>query len=70
MNYLEFWYSAYRSRAGICLRVSNPDAVRQKLYAARREACDLDLDNLSVVISPTDSGELWIVWNKAPSDAA
>ena len=63
MNLLEYWYAALNSPSGICLRVSDAERIRQKLYTARREACDLDLNAISVVISPTDSGELWLVHN-------
>jgi hypothetical protein len=58
---LEHWYAALRSPEGIVLRVSDFNAVRQKLYAARKEAMDPELDGLSLVQSPTDPNELWIV---------
>lgn len=58
---LEHWYQALRSPAGVCLRTDDFEATRQKLYKARREVLDPDLDGLSIVQSPTDSNELWIV---------
>lgn len=60
---LEMWYQALASPRGVCVRVDEGDVegVRQKLYAARREAADEDLKTLSLVISPTTPNEIWIV---------
>lgn len=62
-SYIEYLYRALRSPAGICVRVveGDYDAFRQKLYIARREACDPELENLQISQSPTDDKELWIV---------
>lgn len=65
---LEHWYSALRT-GGICLRTSDREAFRQRLYAARRDSADPDLDTLSVVFSPTSTDEVWIIHSqpkKAP----
>lgn len=65
---LEFWYQALRSEKGIRLRTSDRDAVRQRLYKARRDATDQSLDNLSIVFPP-EPDELWII-HKGPSHDA
>lgn len=58
---IEHFYQALRSPLGVCLRTSDGEFVRQKLYAARAEAADPDLKALSICISPTDPDEIWIV---------
>lgn len=61
---IEQWYTALGSPHGIILNCegSDPEKVRQKLYALRKTCGDKDLDILSVVISPTNpTKELWIV---------
>lgn len=58
---LEFWYQALRSPLGVALRSNRPDALSQRLYAARREACDPALGDISIVRSPTDGAVLWLL---------
>jgi len=58
---LEFMYQALRSARGIVLRTTDRDKLRQKLYAARRDAGDADLDAIALVPSPTSEEELWLV---------
>lgn len=58
---LSYWYRALQSPWGIELVCSDPDGLRQKLYAARREAKDTDLDTISLCISPFDPTKLWLV---------
>ncbi len=65
---IEFLYQAKASSFGIVVKTTNVEGLRQKLYAARREANDEDLKSLSLVPSPTMEGELWIVKNKEASD--
>lgn len=71
-NYLEPWYRALRSPAGVCFRIigGSYQLAIAKLYAARREALDPNLSTLSICASPTDPGELWIVHSKEPIDAS
>lgn len=64
---LEYWYRALRSEAGICLRSADRAHTIQQLYKSRQEAMDPDLKHLSIVQSPTDPAELWII-KKAPTD--
>jgi hypothetical protein len=58
---LEFWYAALNSEVGVCLRTNERDKLRAVLYKSRADACDPDLDDLSLVPSPTATDELWIV---------
>lgn len=62
---LEFLYQALSAPFGIVLRTNDVEKLRARLYAARKEAQDLDLDNLSLVPSPYSSSELWIL-RRAP----
>ncbi len=59
-DYADLWYEALRSPFGIALEEINGDLerARQRLYAARRETGDEDLDAISIVLI---SGEIWLV---------
>lgn len=63
---LEYLYKALRSPTGLVLRTDNFEHTRQALYKARREVMDKELDCLSIVQSPTDASELWIVKKGTP----
>ena len=64
-SYLDFWYEALAAEFGIVIATSDPEALRQRLYKARRESGDPDLDSLSVRISPLlPNEEIWIVNDK------
>ncbi len=67
-NFLDQWYLALHSPAGHCFRVVEGTVTqyREHMYKARREAMDPQLDGLSIVVSPTDEQEAWIVHRKAP----
>lgn len=62
-EYVSYWYSALASEFGVVVWSDNPDALKQRLYAARREAMDPALESLSIVVSPTNPEHLWIVKN-------
>jgi hypothetical protein len=55
------WYRALHSEFGVEIATSDPTQVRNKLYAARHEAKDTDLDIISVCVSPFDATKLWLV---------
>lgn len=62
MAYVEFLYRALDAEVGIAISTSDPNRLMQKLYAARKSACDPSLDELSITpsrISPDN--ELWVV---------
>lgn len=65
---LNHWYRALSSPRGIELIVSDAEAVRARLYAARKAAKDTDLDRIAVCLSPFDPMKLWLV-KKDSSDA-
>lgn len=70
LDLLEKLYEALRSPIGIVVSTEDPERLRQKLYALRRERQDEDpnLRVLSFLISPTSPGnELWIVKAKKPN---
>ena len=56
-------YEALRSQFGIIVAVNDAEFVRQQFYAVRRKAGDKDLDGVSIVVSPTNPNELWLVRN-------
>lgn len=61
----ELLYRALSTEYGILVETSDREKFKMKLYAARREAKDPDLDCISIVLSSTSASELWIV--KRPS---
>lgn len=58
---ISYWYRALSSPVGVEIVCSDADQVKQKLYLARREAKDSDLDNISICVSPFDANKLWLV---------
>ncbi len=59
---LEFLYRALRSARGIAIRHDGEfEPIRQKLYAARRDSCDHDLDALGFTRDPTDPQQIFVV---------
>lgn len=65
IGYIEFWYQALRSEIGIEVETDNPERLRQRLYKERTESMDSSLNNLSIIISPSDPFKLWIVKRNA-----
>ena len=65
---LHHWYSALSSPYGIELISSDVEALRQRLYAARREAQDTDLEQIALCMSPFDPMRLWLVKRKPPDE--
>lgn len=62
---LHLLYEALTSPKGIVVESDDPERLRQKLYALRREIADASLEALSFVISPVNPGHLWIVKKEA-----
>jgi hypothetical protein len=57
---LELLYDALRADIGVCVETNDPERLRMKLYAARKE--DPQLGVLSFIISPTNpTSDLWII---------
>lgn len=62
MNYVEFLYRALDAALGIAISTNDPERLQARLYAARKEACDPALDELSITPSRTSPAtELWVV---------
>lgn len=59
--FLDLWYQALATPVGMAFTTNDRNALRQKLYAARAATGDPDLDKLSLVLSPTDENQIWIV---------
>jgi hypothetical protein len=62
----ELLYAALHSPLGTVVESDDPEFLRQKLYAVRRE--NTDFLPLSFVISPMNPRDLWII-NKGTTDA-
>lgn len=65
---LSYWYRALSSTRGIELICSDPEQVRNKLYAVRAGVHDPDLDQISACLSPFDPAKLWLV-KRNPTNA-
>lgn len=65
---IEFFYRALHSSLGIKVASSDPEKLRQKLYAARRDLKDPDLDGLALVPSRVNPQHLWIVKKNAKKE--
>lgn len=64
LDLASFLFAAQASERGICIATSNPDLLRQQLYATRRQHGQ-DFAGLSFIISPENpQSELWIVKNE------
>lgn len=58
---LELWYEALRRGIGIVIETNDPTDLKNKLYRARRDAGDPDLEKLMILSSPTNpTGEIMI----------
>lgn len=58
---LEYWYKALHQPLGFRFSVSDRELFRQKLYQAREQSGDPDLDKLGIVLPPGRPTEVWIV---------
>lgn len=63
---MELLYDASREEIGLVVETSDPERLRQRMYALRKR--DDDLANLSFVISPMNPSDLWIL-NKPPENS-
>lgn len=59
---IELLYEAIRAERGIKVQVISPsvELFRAKLYAARKDTLDPDLDALAFWISPVNPNTIWI----------
>ena len=57
----ELWYAALASECGVIIRTDDPAFTKQKLYAIRKGLRDPDLESISIMTSPNDPNELWLV---------
>lgn len=61
LDLLEILYQALHAEIGIEVETEDTDALRQKLYAARREHPTDEFNNLTFTVSPFDpKTKLWI----------
>lgn len=60
-KFLHPWYWALGSTYGLKFRSNDIHRARKHLWNARRVNRDRDLWSLSIVLSPHDRDELWIV---------
>lgn len=63
---INLWYEALGTPLGIVVQTNDPERFRQKMYAIRRECGDKSLDELSLVISPSNpTSHVWLVKRKS-----
>ncbi len=62
---LEYWQRALQTSAGICIETDNVNRLIQRLYQARRASFMPELESLSVVQSPANPLQVWIVHKRA-----
>ena len=67
MGELEILYQAVASPLGLVVKTSDFQLAQQRLYKARRESGDLELDRLQFRHSPHAPDELWIVKGPDPN---
>lgn len=59
---INLWYEALGTPLGVVVQTNDPERFRQKMYALRRDSNDSSLEEISVVISPTNPGShVWLV---------
>lgn len=61
---LTLWYEALGSPLGIIIETDDPVKARARLYAFRKEANDPDLEQISILPSPTNPSHLWLIKRK------
>lgn len=65
---VEHLYRALEAPIGIVVRSNNPELLRMKLYAARRDAMNPEFEALTIALSRSNpTTELWIC-KKAPTN--
>lgn len=62
---LDLWYKALHAPLGIEIVCSDADAVRRALYKLRQGVQDVDLESISINLSPFDADRLWLVKKNA-----
>lgn len=60
-KFLSPWYQALATPLGIKLRSNDVHRLRSRLWTERKRSKDRDLWSLSLVLSPHDRDELWII---------
>jgi hypothetical protein len=60
-KFLNPWLQALATPNGIKLRSNDVHRLRRFLWNARKKSRDRDLYSLSIILSPHDEKELWIV---------
>lgn len=66
-NLTEFLYRALQTPTGIVVKTSNVELLRNRLYATRREAQNIEFEVLTFMPSrTTPKTELWIARKGTP----
>jgi hypothetical protein len=55
------WYSALASPHGVVIRTDDPHYTKQRLYALRKALADPALDTISIMTSPANPDDIWLV---------
>jgi hypothetical protein len=65
---MEYWYAALSSPYGVEIATNDAEGLKSRLYAARKDARDPDLDVIKLGASPFDPHKVWLI-RKARDDA-
>jgi len=57
----EIWYEALASQCGTRFLTDDVAYTKQKLYAIRKSLKDPDLGGITIMTSPRDPNEIWLV---------
>jgi len=63
-------YNALHSPFGVILQTDDPERAKARFYSTRAKLNDPKLDCLSLVQSPTDPSQLWIVKKEVKNEEA
>ena len=63
-------YNALHSPFGIVFQTNDPERAKARFYSTRAKLADPKLDCLSLVQSPTDPSQLWIVKKESKDETA
>jgi hypothetical protein len=58
---INLWYQALATPFGVIIETDDPERAKQRLYALRAKSPDSDLQSLSIITSPDNPKQLWIV---------
>lgn len=68
-DYKFLWYSALAEPYGLVVETDNPERLKARLYAARADAMDPSLEDISIKTSPFNPSQLWLIKRRPDAEA-